>query len=84
MTNKKIANALISVFDKEGLEPIVRALNSNGVTIYSTGGTQLFIEDLGIPVERVEDLTSYPFYFRGKSKNTSPEDLWWNLESPEQ
>jgi phosphoribosylaminoimidazolecarboxamide formyltransferase / IMP cyclohydrolase len=73
MTNKKIANALISVFDKEGLEPIVRALNSNGVTIYSTGGTQLFIEDLGIPVERVEDLTSYPSILGGRVKTLHPK-----------
>jgi phosphoribosylaminoimidazolecarboxamide formyltransferase / IMP cyclohydrolase len=73
MTNKKIANALISVFDKEGLEPIVRALNSNGVTIYSTGGTQSFIEDLGIPVERVEDLTSYPSILGGRVKTLHPK-----------
>ncbi len=57
---KKIKSALISVFDKEGLAPIAQELNKNGVTIYSTGGTQAFIEDLGINVERVEDLTSYP------------------------
>lgn len=73
MTNKKIANALISVFDKEGLEPIVRALNSNGVKIYSTGGTQHFIEDLGIPVERVEDLTSYPSILGGRVKTLHPK-----------
>jgi phosphoribosylaminoimidazolecarboxamide formyltransferase/IMP cyclohydrolase len=73
MANKKIANALISVFDKEGLEPIVRALNNNGVTIYSTGGTQSFIEDLGISVERVEDLTSYPSILGGRVKTLHPK-----------
>jgi phosphoribosylaminoimidazolecarboxamide formyltransferase/IMP cyclohydrolase len=73
MTNKKIANALISVFDKEGLEPIVRELNKNGVTIYSTGGTQSFIEDLGIAVERVEDLTSYPSILGGRVKTLHPK-----------
>ena len=73
MANQKIANALISVFDKEGLEPIVRALNNNGVTIYSTGGTQSFIEDLGISVERVEDLTSYPSILGGRVKTLHPK-----------
>lgn len=73
MTNKKIANALISVYDKEGLEPIVRSLQNNGVTIYSTGGTQRFIEDLGIPVERVEDLTSYPSILGGRVKTLHPK-----------
>ena len=55
---KKIKTALISVFYKDGLEPLVRQLNDLGVEIYSTGGTQKFIEDLGINVNRVEDLTS--------------------------
>lgn len=73
MTNKKIANALISVYDKEGLEPIVRSLQNNGVTIYSTGGTQRFIEDLGVPVERVEDLTSYPSILGGRVKTLHPK-----------
>lgn len=73
MTNKKIANALISVYDKEGIEPIVRSLQNNGVTIYSTGGTQRFIEDLGIPVERVEDLTSYPSILGGRVKTLHPK-----------
>ena len=49
-STKKIASALISVFDKTGLEPIVKALHQNNVTIYSTGGTETFIKDLGIPV----------------------------------
>jgi phosphoribosylaminoimidazolecarboxamide formyltransferase/IMP cyclohydrolase len=49
---KTIKNALISVFDKGGLDAIVQKLDQLGVTIYSTGGTQKFIEDLGISVER--------------------------------
>lgn len=57
---KAIKSALISVFDKGGLEPIIKELHKNGVTIYSTGGTQAFIESFDIPVVRVEDLTSYP------------------------
>ena len=57
---RAIRSALISVFDKDGLAPIVELLHKNEVTIYSTGGTQDFIEAMGIPVERVEDLTSYP------------------------
>lgn len=70
---KKINSALISVFDKTGLAPIVHELHKNGVTIYSTGGTQQFIEDLAIPVERVEDLTSYPSILGGRVKTLHPK-----------
>lgn len=70
---KKIKSALISVFDKDGLAPIAQELNKNGVTIYSTGGTQAFIEDLGIKVERVEDLTSYPSILGGRVKTLHPK-----------
>ena len=70
---KSISSALISVYDKTGLEPIVKVLNDNGVTIYSTGGTQTFIEDLGIPVVRVEDLTSYPSILGGRVKTLHPK-----------
>lgn len=70
---KKINSALISVFDKHGLAPIVKELDKNGVTIYSTGGTQAFIEDLGIKVERVEDLTSYPSILGGRVKTLHPK-----------
>ncbi|MCH2225176.1 MAG: bifunctional phosphoribosylaminoimidazolecarboxamide formyltransferase/IMP cyclohydrolase [Crocinitomicaceae bacterium] len=70
---KKIQSALISVFDKGGLGPIVEALHKNGVTLYSTGGTQAFIEDLNIPVERVEDLTSYPSILGGRVKTLHPK-----------
>lgn len=70
---KKIQSALISVFDKEGLAPIVHELHKNGVVIYSTGGTQSFIESLSIPVERVEDLTSYPSILGGRVKTLHPK-----------
>lgn len=70
---KTIKNALISVFDKDGLDEIVKKLNEYGVTIYSTGGTQKYIEDLGITVERVEDLTSYPSILGGRVKTLHPK-----------
>lgn len=70
---KTIKNALISVFDKSGLDTIVKQLDKQGVTIYSTGGTQKFIEDLGIKVERVEDLTSYPSILGGRVKTLHPK-----------
>jgi phosphoribosylaminoimidazolecarboxamide formyltransferase / IMP cyclohydrolase len=70
---KKIKNALISVFYKENLDPIVKKLNELGVTIYSTGGTQKFIEDLGVDVVRVEDLTSYPSILGGRVKTLHPK-----------
>lgn len=70
---KQIKSALISVFDKDGLGPIAQELDKNGVTIYSTGGTQSFIEDLGIKVERVEDLTSYPSILGGRVKTLHPK-----------
>jgi phosphoribosylaminoimidazolecarboxamide formyltransferase / IMP cyclohydrolase len=73
MANKKISNALISVFSKDGLESIVRELDKQGVIIYSTGGTQTFIEGLGIHVERVEDLTSYPSILGGRVKTLHPK-----------
>ena len=70
---KKIKSALISVFNKDGLDEIVKNLDKNGVTIYSTGGTQSFIEGLGIKVERVEDLTSYPSILGGRVKTLHPK-----------
>ena len=68
-----IKSALLSVYDKYGLEPIVRHLASHGVRIYSTGGTQSFIEALGISVHRVEDLTSYPSILGGRVKTLHPK-----------
>lgn len=70
--NKKIQSALISVFYKDGLEPIVKLLSELGVTIYSTGGTQSFIEKLGIDVVPVENLTSYPSILGGRVKTLHP------------
>ena len=70
---KTIKNALISVFDKKGLDVIAKKLNALGVTIFSTGGTQKFIEELGIKVERVEDLTSYPSILGGRVKTLHPK-----------
>ena len=70
---KKIQSALISVFYKDGLDKIAKHLHENNVTIYSTGGTQSFLEDLGIPVVAVEDLTSYPSIFGGRVKTLHPK-----------
>ncbi len=69
----KIKNALISVFYKDGLAPIVQTLHQNGVVIYSTGGTQSFIEQLGIPVVPVEQLTGYPSILGGRVKTLHPK-----------
>ena len=71
--NKTIKSALISVFSKEGLAPIVKKLNEQGVTIYSTGGTQKFINDLGINVVPAEDITSYPSILGGRVKTLHPK-----------
>ncbi len=70
---KKINSALISVFHKDGLENIIEAFKKHNVTIYSTGGTQKFIESLGAKVERVEDLTSYPSILDGRVKTLHPK-----------
>lgn len=72
-TTKKIQSALISVFDKNGLEPIVKELHKNNVTIYSTGGTETFIKNLNIPVVPVEDVTSYPSILGGRVKTLHPK-----------
>ncbi|WP_406682809.1 bifunctional phosphoribosylaminoimidazolecarboxamide formyltransferase/IMP cyclohydrolase [Seonamhaeicola sp. MEBiC1930] len=74
MSNTKtIKSALISVFSKDGLEPIVKKLNEQGVTIYSTGGTEKFINDLGVNVVPVEDVTSYPSILGGRVKTLHPK-----------
>lgn len=72
-TTRTIQSALISVFDKTGLEPIVKALHQNQVTIYSTGGTEAFIKDLGIPVVAVESVTDYPSILGGRVKTLHPK-----------
>ena len=74
MSNQKtITSALISVFSKEGLEPLAKQLDQLGVTIYSTGGTQKFINDLGIKVIPVENITSYPSILGGRVKTLHPK-----------
>lgn len=73
MDTKKIQSALISVFYKDGLEDIVRALDAQGVTIYSTGGTYKFIHDLGIEPIAVESLTGYPSILGGRVKTLHPK-----------
>ena len=73
MNNKTISSALISVFSKDGLAPIVKKLNDLNVTIYSTGGTEKFIKDLGINVVPVEDVTSYPSILGGRVKTLHPK-----------
>jgi phosphoribosylaminoimidazolecarboxamide formyltransferase/IMP cyclohydrolase len=71
--SKKINAALISVFYKENLAPIVKLLDSYGVKLYSTGGTQKFIEEQGVDVTAVEDLTSYPSILGGRVKTLHPK-----------
>src|ERR1700748_811639 len=68
-----IKNALISVYYKDNLEPIIHELNRLGVTIYSTGGTEEFIRALGVDVIAVEDLTSYPSILGGRVKTLHPK-----------
>lgn len=70
--SKKIQSALISVFYKDGLDAIVKKLNDLGVKIYSTGGTQNFIEGLGLPCISVESLTTYPSILGGRVKTLHP------------
>jgi phosphoribosylaminoimidazolecarboxamide formyltransferase/IMP cyclohydrolase len=70
---KKIKNALISVYYKDNLEPVIHRLNALGVKIYSTGGTQEFIEKLGVAVTPVESLTSYPSILGGRVKTLHPK-----------
>lgn len=66
-------SALISVFHKDGLGPVVQKMNDLGITIYSTGGTEKFIKELGIPVTPVEDVTSYPSILGGRVKTLHPK-----------
>lgn len=70
---KQISSALISVFDKDGLAPIVQKMHELGIVMYSTGGTQEFIENLGLPVVAVEDLTGFPSILGGRVKTLHPK-----------
>ena len=69
----KAKAALISVFSKEGLEPLIKKFDELGITLYSTGGTEKFIKDLGVPVVPVEDVTSYPSILGGRVKTLHPK-----------
>ena len=73
MQDKKIKSALISVFDKEGLEPIVTKLIKSDVIIYSTGGTYEFIKNLGLPVVSVDSITEFPEILGGRVKTLHPK-----------
>ena len=70
---RKIKRALVSVFHKDGLEEILCTLNALGVELLSTGGTQSFIESLGFPCRKVEDVTSYPSILGGRVKTLHPK-----------
>jgi len=70
---KRIKSALISVYHKDNLDAIVRKLDQLQVKIYSTGGTQSFVEGLGVPVTAVESLTDYPSIFGGRVKTLHPK-----------
>lgn len=70
---KRIKRALVSVYHKEGLDEILKKLHSEGVSFVSTGGTQAFIESLGIPCDAVEDLTGYPSILGGRVKTLHPK-----------
>ncbi len=70
---KPIKTALVSVFNKEGLEPLARALHKNGIEIYSTGGTLKFIEDLGLKVNSIEDYTGFSSILDGRVKTLHPK-----------
>ncbi|MBC9797726.1 bifunctional phosphoribosylaminoimidazolecarboxamide formyltransferase/IMP cyclohydrolase [Sinomicrobium weinanense] len=72
-TTKKATSALVSVFSKEGLEPVIQKMNELGITLYSTGGTEKFIRDLGVDVIPVEDVTGYPSILGGRVKTLHPK-----------
>lgn len=73
MSRKKIQSALISVYHKDRLEPLLKLLNDQQVKMYSTGGTQKFIKELGIEVEAVESVTGYPSILGGRVKTLHPK-----------
>ena len=86
---KQIKTALISVYHKDGLEEILAKLNAAGVKFLSTGGTQTFIESLGYPCTKVEDVTTYPSILGGRVKTLHPKIFGGilgrrNLESDQQ
>jgi phosphoribosylaminoimidazolecarboxamide formyltransferase/IMP cyclohydrolase len=70
---KQIKTALVSVYHKDGLDELLAALHNNGVKFLSTGGTQAFIESLGYPCQKVEDVTTYPSILGGRVKTLHPK-----------
>ena len=73
VATKRIKRALVSVFHKDGLDEILKKLHNEGVSFVSTGGTQSFIESLGLPCDAVEDLTTYPSILGGRVKTLHPK-----------
>ena len=69
----KIKSALVSVYHKDRLAPLINFLKEQGVQFYSTGGTQTFLEELGASVTAVENLTDYPAIFGGRVKTLHPK-----------
>lgn len=70
---KKIKTALVSVFHKDGLDELLKKLHAEGVKLLSTGGTQKFIESLGLPCQKVEEITTYPSILGGRVKTLHPK-----------
>jgi phosphoribosylaminoimidazolecarboxamide formyltransferase/IMP cyclohydrolase len=73
MDKKQIKKALVSVYHKDNLDVILKKLHAEGVEFISTGGTQSFIESLGIPCQAVEELTGYPSILGGRVKTLHPK-----------
>lgn len=82
-STKKIKTALVSVFHKDGLEELLAKLHEEGVQFLSTGGTQQFIESLGYPCQKVEDVTTYPSILGGRVKTLHPKIFGGILERRE-
>ncbi len=72
MDQRPIRSALVSVYNKEGLEPLLELLAARGVKLYSTGGTQTHLEGLGYEVTSVESITGYPSILDGRVKTLHP------------
>lgn len=70
---RTIKTALVSVFHKDGLDELLKKLHAEGVELLSTGGTQQFVESLGLPCRKVEDITTYPSILGGRVKTLHPK-----------
>ncbi len=70
---RPIRNALVSVYHKDGLDDLLQMLHQNGTRLLSTGGTHAHIESIGLPCQRVEDLTTYPSILGGRVKTLHPK-----------